>query len=544
MTSVSGRLGNWFPVLLAGALPLVFLPGLVDAFVLPRTAIAVAGACLGTGLALLIPGKPRLGNIRWPLAAAAAAAIIAFAFSTSWPLSLAGGYTRYESLPVRLSYLGLLAVPVWLLRTELARTLVVVVLVLGTTIASAEAILQWLGSVPYRPDGNLGNANLMGAMIAMALPLAVAQMFRPGWLTGGWWAAALVMAGGLAATTSRSGAIGAIAGCVAVVVFALRGRLAVVAGVAAVGIVIAALLAILLSPLRDLNGDPGPTRVHLYQDGLHLVIARPLTGWGEDATGLVLGRFLSGDWSPGVTFDRIHSGPLDLAATQGLLGVAALGWVLVVLFRALWRSRFAAASPTPRAPPVGPISIGSIAAACIAYTVWVLFNFDWAPATAVFWLLAGLGWSMVRARSARNADLAPEPVEDRPASVPVRQVAGALGLVLLAVAFGVMPVLAEAWYAQGRSDLAIRVDPLQSQYHRALGEGLIAQGSQAEGLAELRQAASLGATDPALYVELGDEELRAGNVAQARADYQMALTIDPFWAPAKQRLAGGGLGAA
>jgi hypothetical protein len=544
MTSVSERLGNWFPVLLAGALPLVFLPSLVDAFVLPRTAIAIAGACLGTGLALLIPGKPRLGNIRWPLIAAAAAAIIAFAFSTSWPLSLAGGYTRYESLPVRLSYLGLLAVPVWLLRTELARTLMVVVLVGGTTIASAEAIFQWLGSVPYRPDGNLGNANLMGALIAMALPLAVAQMFRPGWLTGGWWAAALVMAGGLAATTSRSGAIAAIAGCVAVVVFALRGRLTIVAGVCAVGIVLAALLAILLSPLRDLNGDPGPTRVHLYQDGLHLVVARPLTGWGEDATGLVLGRFLTGDWSPGVTFDRIHSGPIDLAATQGLLGLAALGWVLVVLFRAFWRSRFAV-TPQPRAPPIGPISVGSIAAACIAYTVWVLFNFDWAPATAVFWLLAGLGWSAVQARSARDAGVAPEPVDDRQASVPVRRVAAALALVLLAVAFGVMPVLAEAWYAQGRSDLAISVDPLQSQYHRALGEGLIAQGSQAEGLAELRKAASLGATDPALYVELGDEELRAGNVAQARADYQMALTIDPFWAPAKQRLAGNaGLGAA
>ena len=145
----------------------------------------------------------------------------------------------------------------------------------------------------------------------------------------------------------------------------------------------------MLSPLRDLNGDPGPTRVHLYQDGLHLVVSRPLTGWGEDATGLVLGRFLTGDWSPGVTFDRIHSGPLDLAATQGFVGVAALGWVLLVLFRSLWRSRLAAAPPPPRAPPVGPISVGSIAAACIAYSVWVLFNFDWAE-RRLRWTTSGL----------------------------------------------------------------------------------------------------------------------------------------------------------
>jgi hypothetical protein len=186
MRSVSERLGNWFPVVLAAALPIAFLPSLVDAFILPRTAIVIAGVCLGMGLALLIPGKPRLGNIRLPLVLAAVGALIAFVFSVSWPLSLAGAYLRYESLPVRLAYLGLLAVPVWLLRTQLARTWVVVALVLGTTVSSAEAIFQWLGSAPYRPDGNLGNANLLGALIAMALPLAVGQMFRPGRFTEGW----------------------------------------------------------------------------------------------------------------------------------------------------------------------------------------------------------------------------------------------------------------------------------------------------------------------------------------------------------------------
>ena len=92
-------------------------------------------------------------------------------------------------------------------------------------------------------------------------------------------------------------------------------------------IVGAALLILNTPALRNLNGDPGPTRVHLYQDALHMVAARPISGWGEDATGLVFGRFLSGDWSPGVTFDRAHSGLLDLMATQGILGMASLGIV-------------------------------------------------------------------------------------------------------------------------------------------------------------------------------------------------------------------------
>jgi len=328
------------------------------------------------------------------------------------------------------------------------------------------------------------------------------------------------------------------------VVFALRGRTAVLAGIVGAGVVGAALVVILVSPLRDLNGDPGPTRIHLYHDGLQMIAARPLTGWGQDATGLVLGRFLTGDWSPGVTFDRLHSGLLDLAATQGLLGVLTLGAVVVVLFRGLWRGRFAAVAPQLTKPAIGRISVGSIGAACVAYTVWMLFNFDWAPATGVFWLLAGVAWSAVGARGVSEVAPAPDAI-DAHSSRYVERVAGALALVLVAIALAAMPVLAEAWYAQGRADLAVTVDPLQSQYHRALGAALLAQGSRSDGLAQLRQAAKLGATDPALYVEIGDEELRNNDVAGARADYRMALSIDPYWAPARQRLAGrSGLGAA
>jgi len=108
---------------------------------------------------------------------------------------------------------------------------------------------------------------------------------------------------------------------------------------------------------------------------------------------------------------------------------------------------------------------------------------------------------------------------------------------VVATALAAMPILAEAWYADGRADLAVRVDPFQSQYHRALGETLIAQGDQTGGVQELRLAGRLGTSDPGLFVELGDEELEQGDAAAARADYEMALAIDPFWQPALQRLA-------
>jgi Tfp pilus assembly protein PilF len=38
-------------------------------------------------------------------------------------------------------------------------------------------------------------------------------------------------------------------------------------------------------------------------------------------------------------------------------------------------------------------------------------------------------------------------------------------------------------------------------------------------------------------VDLGDLEARLGRLAQARAAYQRALAIDPYFTPARQRLA-------
>ncbi|HEV2034929.1 MAG TPA: O-antigen ligase family protein [Candidatus Dormibacteraeota bacterium] len=535
------RLGGFLPAAIALALPTAFLPGAVDLFILPRASLVIAGACLGIGIALLAPGGLGLGRLRTPLVAAAAAAILAFAFSVSWPLSFAGSYTRYESLPIRLSYLGLLAATVWLLRDKRSRDWVVAAFVLGTSVASVAAIIQYCPPVAatvtscvpasFRPDGNLGNANLLGALIAMALPLSVAGGLRRGRFMIAWWVGAAVIAGGLVASTSRSGGLGALAGCVALVVFALRGRIAAGAAIVSVGLLGAALLAIVLSPLRLLNNDPGPVRLHLWPDALHMVAARPLTGWGEDATGLVFGRFLSADWLPGITIDRAHAGPLDLGATQGLLGLAALAWFLLVLFRGAWRWRF-----------VG--RVGPLAAACVGYTVWVLFNFDWAPATGAFWLLAGTAWSGIRTAETEELSHAVESTTARSANgAAVRGGTAwrslvAVGLALVAVWLGVLPVLADVWYSHSRLDLAVVVDPLQAHYHRLFGEGLVATGATTHGVDEMRLAARLGEPDPWLYLELGDAELRLGETAQAHSDFRTALAIDPYFAPARQRLAG------
>jgi hypothetical protein len=254
-----------------------------------------------------------------------------------------------------------------------------------------------------------------------------------------------------------------------------------------------------------------------------MIEARPLTGWGEDTTGLVYGQFLSGDWAPQV--DRAHSGPLDVAATEGLLGLAALGWVLIVWLLGVWRRRFS--------PSVAPL-----AAACIGYSVWVAFNFDWAPATAGFWLLAGTAWSAVRADKSQG-ETAVEPAQ-RARGIALRSLV-AVGLAAAVVGVGVMPLLADIWYAGGRPDLSVAAAPLQGRYHWVYGARLVAGGSPSRGLGEMQLAARLGESDPQLYVDIGDAELGLGRPADAQAAYKMALKIDPFYRPARQRLAGNGL---
>jgi O-antigen ligase len=519
------RLGGFLPAAIALALPTVFIPNAVDTFILPRVAIVIVGAGLGFGLALLLPGSPGLGPLRLPLIAAAGAALLAFAFSVSWPQSLVGSYTRYESLPVRLSYLGLMAVPVWLLRDQVSRERVIAGFCLGTAIAGIEAL--WQQVLLYnnvlgfdRPDGNLGNANLLGALLAMAIPLAVARGLRGGQFVVAWWLGLVVMLGALAATTSRSGALGALAGCLALAVLSLRGKSVMPGAALAFALQGAALLAIVLSPLRLLNGDPGPARLHLWPDAIRMIGARPLTGWGEDATGLVFGRFFSGNWSPQV--DRAHSGPLDIAATQGVLGLVALAWVLITWSRGVWRWRFSN-------------SVGPLAAASLGYSVWVLFNFDWAPATGAFWLLAGTAWSGVRAA---------EPKESASDQSRLRTTAlrtlGATTLAVAAIWFGVMPVVADVWYSQNRPDLSVIVDPYQGKYHWALGQTLVAIGSPTRGLNQMLLAARLGESDPQLYIDIGDAELGLGRPAEARASYLMALEIDPFNVTARRILAGMG----
>jgi O-Antigen ligase len=342
--------------------------------------------------------------------------------------------------------------------------------------------------------------------------------------------AIVVLIAGLVVTTSRSGALGLVAGCAVWLTMSVPRRLAIPIGAASGAALVAALGFVFLSPLRGLNDDPPELRLNLWTDALRMIAARPITGWGEDSTGLAFGQFLRSDYAGLVTFDRVHSGPLEIAATQGILGLAALAWVAVEIGLTAWRGREA-------------LNVPGLAGALAGYSVWVFFNFDWAPATGAFWLLAGALWSSSSLPRSSRGPLAEGEggVAERAApgrrgaSTPRAALAAALAVV--ATVLAVFPVLADIWYLKGRADLAVRVDPLQAQYHWSLGQGLVANQDLRGGVAELARAADLGETEPSLYVELGDRQAQLGDLDAARSAYRRALAIDPYYTPARQRLA-------
>src|SRR5207249_2802077 len=168
----------------------------------------------------------------------------------SWPLSLAGSYTRYESLPMRLSYLGLLASSVWLLGSKRQRDWLVAAFVLGTSIACLKGWLQWAYHAPFRPDGDLGNANLLAGLAVMGIPLAVDRARRGTPAALAWAAAVVVMGAGLLVTTSRSGGLGVLAGCLALIVFTGPRRFSLAIGAGAASVVGIALFVLPASPRR------------------------------------------------------------------------------------------------------------------------------------------------------------------------------------------------------------------------------------------------------------------------------------------------------
>lgn len=540
----------------AVALPLAVWPAGYDLFVLPKLAVldGLVLTLLGLRVAGWAWGTPgaRTGWRRTPLDAPLAALVLSAALSTALAVNrtvaLFGAYFRYEGLLTVAAY----ALLFWLAARALdpagawsvarallaagcgAAVLAILQSIVGSALVSGAAAesASTLGGA-LRAGSTLGNAGALAAFLAMLLPLAAHELARARSAGDRLLAAnaALLLGLALLLTYSRAAWLGAALGCALPLAPALRGHgrraLAGAAGAAALAVGgLWALAAIRAAPpwatavlaraatLADPVQGSGATRLHIWHDTLGLIAARPWIGWGPDTFGLVFPRFQTGDWTAGFLVDKAHSDLLQVAATQGIAGVAAYVALLAMVGVAFWRGR-----GRPRA--------AALLGAWLAYQLPLQLDFSWLPSAAPAWLLLAVAVAVWRGQ--------PAPIDGGPPAHAAgarwpRRLAATGAIAALAVLLGataVRPLAADARFraalvADARGDRAAALAEIASARRLAPERGVYAANA-GDLLLDLRAGDAPGpAARPAAASSAYREAVRLGD---ARPEVARRLTL-------------------
>jgi O-antigen ligase len=246
------------------------------------------------------------------------------------------------------------------------------------------------------------------------------------------------------------------------------------------------------APMAESSGQ---FRLNVWSDTVQLITARPIFGWGLDTFGLVYPQFKTGNWAPGAIIDRPHNELLGVAATQGLLGLAAYGAIALALVRAFWKRR-------------RDLRSVALFGGVLGYAIFLLFNFSYLPAALPFWIFAAAAVTLW------------DPREPRDIHVPTRlaariPIALATALVALAaIPLIIAPYAADSAYRSGLDAIAAG--------HRQQARALV---EQARNLAPWQSTYAVAAGSLALDL---DGRGRPGNEADwsaARADYTSAIQL-------------------
>lgn len=365
-------------LVLLALVPLVYVPGIVFPYVVPRALFLRLGTGLGAAILVWALGTRRLAAedardpILWSLAAFALAASLSSLLGAAPHWSFFGGYERMWG-GIQWIYLLLLYV---LLRTfvgdrEWSLLLRVTLYVAAAVAAYAAAEFAVQGFVAVGVDATLGNRGYLGAYMILAGGAATVVAGRrdgalPRWLPAGMLALFLAV---VVLTGRLSALIGATAGGAAALLLLAAGRLRrpgaakkwLVGGVGAAAV--AAVAAFLLFPEAagrvpivarvtelDLSGGTLAARLMAWEAGLDGAAARPLTGWGSENFHLVTDRHLDpafyGIRPEHTLWDRAHNVVIGKLVQHGALGLAAYlafwGSLLVLTVRGWRRDRLRA----------------------------------------------------------------------------------------------------------------------------------------------------------------------------------------------------------
>ncbi len=376
-----------------GLSPIFFHHATIEPFDYPKSLLLqlTAGVLLGASMA----GARRSPSTAWSRDPAAlgvivfaASAILSTVFSTSPLTSMAGAPESFAGLPTLLALVVIFfavraACPTWI---DARRLLIAPVL--GAAVAAAYALVQSMGVDAFswsrvaefggaRPFGTMGNANGLGSLLAAVAPIAVylavlAQRRGHGALAAAHGVTVVLCVFAIVRSASRAAWLGLVIGIALIlVVFVAAGERQAAKRIGLIGAsgTTLALVVLAMTPWgrefagvlwSRISGAAGiQSRLFIWSAAIEIFREHPFLGAGVDTFGLAFSplrtpEFWAIEWN--TTFVRAHNEALQILATQGGLGAAALLLIAGGVFRsagAAWR----AADPAQR------LFIGTVSAA-------------------------------------------------------------------------------------------------------------------------------------------------------------------------------------
>ena len=536
-------------------LPLVVLWSTNDPIILPKLLAARVLILLLAALFLVrwLRGetKVRRTPLDLPMLAYVASAGVSTLFAANANLALFGSYGRLEGFLTIATYAALFWLTVQSTSNPVEGRVVLRALLAGAFVVSLIAVLQAVaGGLAAGPTSSLarasatfGNSNALAAYLAMALPFGVNEYLRATStsdriLAGN---AVAVVAIALLLTFGRGGWVGGVVGVTIVIATtrSSRRRVMVMAGAAA-GLIAAVVLAIALLgaggasiaqttaarflTLLDPTAGTGAIRLHIWNDTLGLIASRPLVGYGPDNFGLVFPTFQTGAWSGLSLIDESHSELLQIAATQGILGLAAFAWLCIAFARLWWRGR-------------SQMLASGVLGACVGYLLTLLVNFSVVPAALPFWIFLGAGVVILQ-RDAESPAPTHTPRHGRARWI----VAGLLAAALLSVVAIGLPGVADTWLhdsltasaagdrerAAGLAADARSLQPQQQLYAATAGNLAMTDADWTAAREAYMTAAKLGSFDPSVFRQLAIADDHLGLHAEAVAAAERSVELNRF----------------
>jgi O-antigen ligase len=348
-----------------------YVLGLGVSITLELTALGALAARAGWRLA---HGRARIAwPLAWPIAAFIVTALVAAAFSARPVESLIEARKAFYlvSIWVMLDALPDAGAGARALRLLLAVLGVVSVFSIGQFAfcgapwftATGAALGAWWPSLGkafgkcYRAHGFYSIYMTLGGVLNVALlatlPMVLLPRAMPRWAPVPW----LVALIGFALTYVRGAWIGFAAGVVALVASRRRHRLALLAGLAVLALVLL-LLPGVRGRARSIADTADPTsseRVHMWRSGLAIARDHLVTGVGPGQVKWIYSQYAA----PEVAHKQrthVHNTPLQILVERGVLGLAAWLWLFVAFLVRAVRVMRGAREPRDHALATGALA--------------------------------------------------------------------------------------------------------------------------------------------------------------------------------------------